>query len=565
VVAVGAGGRVAWWNGATWTELASTPSGAALNRVHFVSGALAYIAGANRTLWTFRPGTGALTPVALPGPAAANLVGLFGRGEADVLVAGEAGEWWRLSGMGWASGGLPSSEGPFRMTSAYLDETGRERIGGLCDGRSCVAYRFLAGATPSWEVDRQSDGTGFGALGGGFDAATSGASEVLGAKGAVVVSHSNVGNFTPLSPTFTGERIVGITAEAGASPRDVFVQTAASASVKGRLYRVVRGAGGPTSTSLLSSSLAQQALGPTEASGVVVADTHPTAGANTIARRSTTVRELLDVGADLAGASLDDAGALVLATAGGDVVTLRPGRATYELAPAPAELVINAVEARRGADVLLAGRRASGVGAVYRLTPGAGFSQVGLSPGTTWSALCRASSLEAFVVGSGGAIAKVGATGLTPEASPTTADLLAVDCAPGVAVATGANGTVLVRTGGQWVAAAALPGVTAPLTGVALADGGRVAFVAGAGVFARLEAGAWTSLPAPAGLRGLVARAPNDVYGAAIAGPQTDVLRFDGAQWSPSLLTLSGTLRGGVQVDGRVVWGGSAGAVVEGR
>jgi hypothetical protein len=223
------------------------------------------------------------------------------------------------------------------------------------------------------------------------------------------------------------------------------------------------------------------------------------------------------------------------------------------------------VESRRGTGVLIAGRLLGGDGVVYRVLPASGFTQLGTTAGVTWNALCRASDSEGWAVGTGGAIASVTAAGVATVASPTTRDLLAVDCMAGFAVATGANGTVLVFNGTQWTAAPTLPGVTAPLTGVGLSAAGRVAFVAGDSVFAKLESGTWTPLPARTGLKGLVVRAPNDVYGTVVSGGRTDVVRFDGAQWSPSLLQVTGVLGGGVHIGGRVVWGGSAGAVVEGR
>lgn len=568
VVAVGAGGRVARWNGTQWTEVANTPSSANLNRVNFVTGSLAYIVGDNKTVWAYRPGTNSLLASTIPGPNTAKLVGLSGRSETDVFVADDSGSWWHLTGTGWQTGNLPGSDGPYQMTSAYLDETGRERIAGTCGGNSCVAYRFPGGATPNWLVDTQSDALGFDALGGSFDAPTTLSSDVLaGQSDDALYAHSNIGVFTQQSPSpaLTGGGVVGITAQAGSSTRQVYVLTSSSGSSVGHLVRLSRSGTSVTATTAIDTYLGRESLSPTESTGVIVAETNATAGSNNIFRRSIVVDQALDVGEDLAGASLDGAGTLALASIYGDVATLAPGAATFNFQRPADELTINAVESRRGTGVLIAGRLFGGDGVVYRVLPASGFTQLGTTAGTTWNALCRVSDTEGWAVGTGGVIASVTASGVTPVSSPTTKDLAAVDCAPGFAVAVGANGIVLVFTGGQWTAAPPLSGVTASLTGVGLSAAGRAAFVAGDNVFAKLESGGWTTLPARAALKGLVVRAANDVYGTVVTGGRTDVVRFDGAQWNPSLLQVSGVLGGGVQVGGRVVWGGSAGAVVEGR
>jgi hypothetical protein len=548
--------------------VANTPSSANLNRVHFVTGQLAYIVGDDKTVWAYRPGTNSLLASTIPGPNTARLVALSGRSESDVLVADDSGTWWRLTSSGWQTGTLPATDGPYQMTSAYLDETGRERIAGTCGGKSCVAYRFPGGYTPDWVVDARSDALGFAALGGSFDAPTALSSEALaGQRDGSVYAHSNLGVFTRQSPVpaLMGGGIVGITAQASGTTRQVYVLTSSSGASAGHLYRLTRNGSSVSATTALETWLGRESLSPTESTGVIVAETNVAAGSNNVFRRSIIVDQALDVGEDLAGASLDGAGTLALASIRGDVATLEEGAATYRFQRPPVALTINAVESRRGTGVLIAGRMVGGDGVVYRVLTASGYTRLGTTAGVTWNALCRVSDSEGWAVGTGGAIASVTASGVATVASPTTRDLLAVDCAAGFAVATGAHGTVLVFSGGQWAAAPALPGVTAPLTGVGLSPTGRTAFVAGDDVFAKLESGTWTLLPARTGLKGLVVRATNDVYGTVISGRRTEVVRFDGARWSSSLLQVAGVLGGGVHIGGRVVWGGSAGVVVEGR
>lgn len=569
VVAVGAGGRVARWNGTEWTEVANTPSTANLNRVNFVTGSLAYIVGDNKTVWAYQPSSSTpLLASTLPGPNGAKLVGLSGRSASDVFIADDSGSWWHLTSSGWQTGNLSGGDGPYEMTSAYLDESGRERIAGTCGGQSCVAYRFPGGASPNWLVDTRSDSLGFDALGGSFDAPTTLTSDALaGQSDDSLFSHSNIGVFTSVtpSPALSGGGVVGITAQSGSGTRQVYVLTSSSGTSVGHLYRLTRSTTSVTTTTALDTFLGRECLSPTESTGVIVAETNPATGSNNVFRRSIVVDQALDVGEDLAGASLDAAGTLALASIYGDVATLGAGSATFNFQRPADELSINAVESRRGTGVLIAGRLVGGDGAVYRVLPASGFTQLGTTAGTTWNALCRVSDTEGWAVGTNGVIARVTASGVTTVTSPTTKDLLAVDCAPGFAVATGASGTVLVFNGSQWSAAPALTGVTASLTGVGFAASARAVFVAGDGVFAKFEAGAWTTLPARPGLQGLVVRAVNDVYGTVVSGGRTDIVRFDGVQWSASLLRVTGVLGGGVQVGSRVVWGGSGGAVVEGR
>lgn len=572
VVAVGQGGMMARWNGAAWTEV-RTPAPVNLNRVQFVTGALAYVVGDNKTVWTYRPGTGALLATTLPGGSTnTRLVGLSGRGESDVLVADAAGTWWHLTLTGWQTGSLPASDGPYEMKAAYLDESGRQRIVGQCgsNGESCVAYRFPPpGTTLLWRVDTRTDTLGFDAIGGGFDVPTTlSASEVFtGQSDNDLVVHSNTGSFSSqsVSPALSGSGVVGVTAQSATTSRQVYVLTSSAGSgTVGHLVRLSRSGGAVTATNALDLFQGEEVLSPSEATGVIVAEVNRPRRSNNIFRRSIAVDQALDVGEDLAGASVDSAGTLVLSSIYGDVATLAAGASTFSFRRPPVDLSINALEARRGTGTLLVGTDyGTGEGVVYRALP-TSFTELDNTPGTTWNAVCRVSDTEGWVVGSGGAIAAVTASGVSRVTSPATEDLLAVDCAPGVAVAVGSTGTVVTRNGGAWMNAPPLPGAgNSKLSAVALTTGGF--FVGGDGTFARFESGAWRPLPARTGLASLLARGPNDVYATLVNGTRTDVHRFDGAQWGNSLLQVTGVLGGGVQVGGRVVWGGTGGTVVEGR
>ncbi|MEW5739799.1 MAG: hypothetical protein AB1938_12785 [Myxococcota bacterium] len=567
VVAVGEGGKLARWNGMAWTEV-TTPANVNLNRVQFVTGSLAYVVGDNKTVWAYRPGTNALLAVSLPGGSgSARLVGLSGRSENDVFVTDEVGTWWRLTLTGWVSGSLPAASGPYKVTGAYLDESGRERIIGICGSSSCVAYRFPPpGATPLWRIDTRGDSLGFDAIGGGFDVPTTiSTSEVFtGQSDNDLVVHTNSGAFSSqtVSPALEGDGIVGITAQNASTNRQVYVLTSSATNGLGHLVRLTRSGTTVTATTALDLYQGKEVLSPSEATGVIVAEVNRTGRSNNIFRRSIAVDQALDVGEDLVGASLDSAGTLVLSSIYGDVATLASGGATFTFRRPPVGMFVNGVEARRGTGILLAGELYnSGGGVVYRVLP-SGFTELSNTPGTTWNAVCRVSDTEGWVVGSSGAIASVTASGVSMVASPTTQELLAIDCAPGVAVAVGVNGAVVLRNGGTWMNAPSL-NTTSTLSSVALT--GRGVYVGGDNVLARFESGAWAMLPARTGLKSLVARGPSDLYATIVTGTRTDIHRFDGAQWSSSLLQVTGALRGGVQVGGRVVWGGSGGTVVEGR
>ncbi|MDP3152993.1 MAG: hypothetical protein Q8N23_10010 [Archangium sp.] len=572
-LAVGNGGKIARWDGSMWTELAA-PGNDDLNKVAFVSGTVAYAVGAGRTVLTVRPSMNQVTDVPLSGSGGANLVAVSGRDVGEVLIASETGDWWRMRAGTWTTGALPPATAPYRISGAYLDESLRERIVGACGMtvRQCVAYRYASGGTPNFIVHTQAGTPGFTAVGGAFDVASDATPlAVVGSADLSLDTHSNFGNFVAIapSPALEGAGIVGITAQAVNLGRDLFVLTSSrdpdpNTSGKGGLYRLARGVG-VSSTEILETYFGEETLSPNEANGVLVAEVRRAQNINNVFRRGVITNEALDVGEDFIGASVDDTGALVLASRFGDVVVRRPTQSTFDFRRPPSTWAIKALEARNGTGVLLVGGASGNLGVIIRVTP-AGFTTVTSRSGTSFNAVCRVSDTEGWAVGTGGVIYRVTGTAGTQVASPTTKDLLTLDCAAGVAVAAGADGTVIRLANGTWSAVTpAFPVTGRPLTSARLAPGG--AFVAGDNLFYGFTAstGVWTQLTAKAGLSSLVVRGPQEVYGAFITGTTSEVLRFDGAAWGPRLLQVSGALGGGVQAGPRVVWGGSLGAIVEAR
>jgi hypothetical protein len=346
--------------------------------------------------------------------------------------------------------------------------------------------------------------------------------------------------------------------------RDVFALTSSSGPSLGHLYRISRTL---TANDVLQTYYGEEHLSPNDANGVLVAEVRRSRSINNVFRRGVITNEALDVGEDFIGASVDDAGNVVFAGAFGDFVTRRMGSSTFDFRRPPVdEWSIKGVDARHGTGTLLVGQNVTtSDGVIVRVTPTA-FTTVTTVPNTTFHAVCRASDTEGWAVGSGGVIYKVTSTGATATTSPTTKDLLSVDCTTGVAVACGADGTVLRYANNTWTVAAAFP----------LAGSGRAvktcrlfaqgAFVGGDGFFHSLTTSGWTTLAAKGGLSSLVVRGPQEVYGAFVTGDTSELFRFDGAGWSTtSLLQVSGALGGGVQAGARVVWGGTLGSIVEAR
>lgn len=578
-LAVGNGGKLARWDGSMWTEL-PTQTTNNLNKVAFVTGTAAVAVGASRTALTVRPASAANQVADLPlsGSGSANLVAVSGRDLGEVLIASESGDWWRQRGGTWSNGSLPGGNGAYAITSAFLDESLRERIVGACGAGAraqCVGYRYASGGTPNFVVHQQTGSPGFTAVGGAFDVASDlNPLAMVGSADDSLDTHSNLGTFTGVfpSPALTGDGIVGITAQAVNLGRDLFVLTSsrdpdATTDGQGALFRLTRSASfSVTANEVLQTYFGEETLSPNEANGVLVAEVRRTQGINNVFRRGVITNEALDVGEDFIGASLDDTGALVLASRYGDLVVRRPTASTFDFRRPPVTWSLGGLEARNGTGVLLVGEAAaSPTGVIVRATV-TGFTTIASRAGTVFNAVCRVSDSEGWAVGTGGVIYRVTSTAATQVTSPTTNTLLTVDCAAGVAIAAGADGTVLRMASNTWsVVSPAFPMRGRPITSAKLVQAG--AFVAGDGLFFSFNAatGTWTQLTAKAGLSSLVVRGPQEVYGAFVTGTTSEVLRFDGAAWGPALVQVAGALGSGVQAGTRVVWGGTLGAIVEAR
>lgn len=573
-LAVGPGGKLARWDGSMWTEM-TTNTTVNLNSVAFVTGTIAFAAGERTTLLNVRPTTNAVTPIALSGGGNINLVSVSGRSEAEVVVAGDEGSIWRARGGMWANSSLPSANGPYTITSAYLDESLRERVVGQCGALDdqCVAYRFASGGTPMWTVQTRVGSVPFAAVGGGFDIPATATTSVafLGAS-MTLLAHDTTGFTTGTffttqspSPALAGGSIVGISAQAAPLNRDVYVLTSSAGTATGHLYRLTRNLTTITSNDALTTFYGEEHLSPNDANGVLVAETRRTFGVNNVFRRGPITNEALDVGEDLIGASADGTGALYFASPFGDVAIRRPNATTFEFRRPTGDWSIAGLEARNGTGLLLVGEDGtSGDGLIIRLV-GTTFTTLTTLPGQQFKSVCRVSDTEGWAVGTRGTIFRLNGTMATAVSSPTTNDLLSVDCAAGgVAVACGAGGTVLRLNGGNWSSVTpSFPGTGVVETCKLTPNGG---IVGGDGFLYFFGMGGWTMLPGKAGLNSIVLRAAGEMYGSySTATGTSDIARFDGAAWGPSLLSIKGELGTGVLIGGRVVWGGSLGAIVESR
>ncbi|MCA2980684.1 MAG: hypothetical protein INH41_31820 [Myxococcaceae bacterium] len=583
-LAVGADSQVAAWNGTRWAPVTPPAEGVALTAVNFVSPTVAWVVGERRTAWRFdRASASFVATPAPPLPGSAVVIGADGTSEASVLIADDSGGFARWNGSAWAGGSLPtSSASDYELTSLWVDETGRERIAGACRNmaglrRTCAAYRNLA-TSSTWFVDTAvSETRRCARIGPWVEVPMSAGQDALcGFDDNESVRHVSTGTFlsNPALVLGVGAGVVGIT---GGPPsggtRSVWVLTSSSGGV-GRLYRLTGSGSAPMPVAQLDTFFGSEALSPSESAGVLVAESDRASGVNNVFYRRTAPverTEALDLGLDFAGVTTF-AGELTLVSSRGDLAVKRDGGEVFEFRRPPPSPQYNVEDAdgRNGsAAVLVVGRDGASQGLIARVSM-AGYTRIASVPGTQFRAVCRASDAEAFAVGTQGALFSIPMSGApTRDLSVTTvSDLAAVDCpAPGEAVACGANGTVLIRTGGgPWQPAPALPTPGKLLTSCKLL--GSTVYVAGDGVFGRLLRGAtqWSMLPALPGLDHLLPRAPNDVLATSAANPsQFDVVRYDGTAWSVVLARVSGRPGGGVQVGLKVVLGGSAGALVEGR
>jgi hypothetical protein len=575
VVAVGNGGRVAAWNENRWTEL-TTPSTVNLNKVAFLSNQLAFIGGRSNTLWSYRPSTGRLQPESVP--SAGNLVAISGRSDGDVLVADDEGGLLRLSGSTWSPIRLPEAFGPYSMASAYLDETGRERISGICGSsgsrRGCVAYRFPAGIDPNWVVHETNDATEVSSVGPSFEPPDGVNSHAyVGSALGRLLHHTNptfgsMGGFDvpAVTPSLVVGRIVGITPQVGR--QTIYLLTSATrtstTTSDGRLFALSNAGDTLRSEALVSTFAGEAALSAHEASGVVLADVDRLKNANTVFRRSRTVFEAMDIGDELVGVTTDTAGSEIYASSRGTLFR-RTGESSFDVAQVSDGATIAGLEAQNGEGVLLVGSDTSSNGVIYRHVRGSGFERMASIPNVKLKSVCRFSPSEAWVVGTRGTIVKITGANTGPVESGTTEDLHSVDCGSDIPVACGDNSVVLGYIQGIWQPL--LPRF--PAMGHALTScrkAGPTVYVGGSDAFWKYENRKWTKLPAVQGLKNFLAlRGTRELYGSTSANGRGEVVHFDGSNWGSALLQSSGLINGGVQIGSRVVFAGAAGTIVEGR
>ncbi|MCU0698654.1 MAG: hypothetical protein MUC96_19305 [Myxococcaceae bacterium] len=585
-LAVGANSQVASWNGTRWVTVNAPTANQALRAVNFVSPTVAWVVGDNRTAWRFdRTSQTFVSTPAPPLSGSARLIGVDGPTDTAVLVADDSGNWARWNGTSWASGAFPTANASsFQMNGVWVDETGRERVAGSCVSaaagarRSCVAYRFPSSSN-SWFIDTAMTETRpCVSIGPWVDVPAAMAQDALcGFADNDSIRHVATGSFltNPALVLGTGEGIVGITGgPPSGTTRNVWVLTASILGT-GRLYRLTGTGAAPMPLAQLDTFFGDEALSPSESGGVLVAEVDPARNLNNVFYRRTTMperTEALDLGLDFAGVT-SFGGELTLVSRRGDLAVKRTGGEVFEFRRPPTaspQYNVEAADGRNGtSSILVVGHDGSNQGLIARVSFSS-YTRIASVPGTQFKGVCRASETEAFAVGTGGALFSIPMSGApTRDLAVTTAnDLFAVDCpTPGEGVACGANGTVLVRSmGGAWAPAPTFPMAGKTLTSCKVVQG--TVYVAGDGVFGRLSRGAtqWALLPSAPGLAHLLVRAPNDVFATSSSNSMNfDVVRFDGTAWSVVLPRVSGSPGGGVQVGSRVVWGGSAGALVEGR
>jgi hypothetical protein len=350
--------------------------------------------------------------------------------------------------------------------------------------------------------------------------------------------------------SLTGSAVWGITGAAGATgSQPVFLLT------DQHLYRYASGTlDGP----LLDLYLGDQALSENESSGVLVAESDRAANVNDLYHRGPTTDDALDLGEDWAAATSMGSG-YALVSSLGDVALKSPTESVFHFRRGPLVTVADAAGGPNGLWVVGA------QGAVEKVTS-QGFTPVSTGTSADLHAVCRVSDSEGYAVGDNGTLLALDFTAGTAQpiaSSPTSDNLRAVDCpAAGSAVACGDNGTVVLLQGGSWTKLEQFPGNPALTT---CRFFGGLAFAAGDNAFGKLDPAQpspqWQSLPAAPQLGRLVVLSATDAY--ALSGP-TSISHFDGAQWA-SRFTLpgQGSLVGGGQLGGKVVYAGPLGVVVE--
>ncbi len=567
VLAVGPRGQVSKWDGSSWRSIATNTT-AQLNAVWLSGASSGWVVGQNRTV--LRYDGQSLTPVTLPGlNASVNLIGVHGRVTATqthVLVADDAGNWWRYDGTRWTNGNLPGSPTCvatrcFEMSSVWVNADDDERIAGRCllngNWRSCIGFAFSPTST-TWYVDSDSSTSdGFRSVGPSVDVGTTYAfagratlPQVRRHDGQTPNTFDNTGVPTSLS----GGAVVGITGAVGTATPAVYVLTQSTQNDPGRLYRWTANgfdpAGPLLDLYLYAGGGGGQSMSRNESSGVIVADSGPES-ASIFRRGATSVAsEVLDLGEHWRAAAYTPGGSLVLMNSDGDLAVRQAGQQRFSFRRSPTGNM-NALVVGTGF-ALVAGDN----GQAYRVTTT--YAAVQTNTNARFLSACRVSDTEMYLVGEGGTIRRYDGTSLMAMNSGTTTALRAVAClGPGQALACGDSGTVLRLSGGSWSALPAAPGGPA-LSSCGVTPGGAI-YVAADNAFARYANGQWTALPARPQLRALQVFGSGEIY----AISNQDVVRFDGTSWTTKL-TGQHPLFGGASMSGRAAFVGMHGTLVEG-
>jgi hypothetical protein len=587
VLFAGNGGQLAAWNGSKMSVIDGIDAGVSFSAVSFVSPNVAWAVGTNRAVARYDRTINATLPTPAP-PLAngnANLIGVDGTNENAVLVADGTGNWAKWTGNGWTSGTLPTTASGYLMRNLWVDETGRERIVGSCLNafgfrRTCTAYRWPGGAAPdTFFVDTtQVESRPCVAVGPWIEVPSTGGQDALcGFADNGSIRHTSMGDYATSPAMLTvGEGIVGITGgPAMMGNRPVWVLTSSNAG-QGRLYRLGGTSVAPTASIQLDTFLKEEHLSPTENGGVIVAEVDRPRNVNNVLYRRTGPdrTEAIDLGFDIAAVTVLGSD-LALVSSTGELAIKRNGADVYEFRRPPGSgpaLVIEAADGRNAStSVLAVGKDGSNSGLISRVST-TGYARVTTTaPMTTFKSLCRLSEEDAVVVGTGGAVFFVSGASATKDTSvATTSDLLSVDCASTEILVCGTNSALWRKSGASPFSPVAfpMPNVTlnsCKLLGDALFVAGNAA--PGSGVFAQfdLERNVWSMLPSKPNLGHLITRAPNDILGLTTNGTSFDVVRFDGATWTTVLANVAGMPHGGVNASSRVVWGGTAGVLIEGR
>jgi hypothetical protein len=562
VVVVGPAGALSAWNGTAWTTAPAAGSAGDYNAIWFPNANTAYIAtsrglskwnsGAVSTVNNFPSLTGTGTPIDVHGSAENNFV-----------VAADDATVYRFANGAWTTTTQSSFGGPYAMNGVFVDESGHIGVYGACNGSQCILYSTNG---TSYTAHTDSSGT-FSALGPALDVPVSGHTYLWAGltnetirrfdSGAIVIDFDS--NDVPDSSQLAGDGpVLQISGALGATSRAVWVLTGSGTQSFGSLYRVAGAANAPTATALSNVFYDTQTMTKTDSAGVVFVDTRTATGGATIIRRSATVEEALDLGAETWAAVAPAGTGFVLLNAFGDVAASL-GATTFQLHRTTDSLTATGIAAGSTFAIFVGFSTNGSVARKVPLTQGSTYVDLTVpNPPSQLNAICRVSDTEWYIAGNDGSIYKSDGSTLTEMSTPTVEHLQAIDCGgtSGVAIACGDNGAVLKLTNGNWSAVTGAP--QANFTSCRLT--GSTVYVAADGTFAKYTNNSWSPLPSLPSLTALVAVSANEVYGV----NNTQVQRFNGSTWSSSA-TAPQTLVGGGLVGTHVMFAGKAGVVMEGQ